>query len=295
MAIGDSLYGDQRNAYEALNNLFSSYGLQTLAPKIFDFIQKGYSADTIGILLQDTDEYKQRFAGNELRRQRGLPVLAPNEYLSVESSYRQLMRQAGLPEGFYDSPQDFNDFIGKDLSPTELKGRVDMAAQATALANPAYKKALEEMYGVDESHVTAYFLDQNKSLPLLQKQAAAASIGAEALKRGLQLSTNLEDYATAGLTAQQAAQAYTQIAQQLPEYQQIAGQYGEKATQNEFEHAIFETGTTGLMGAGEGYQQVGGENPAAKFERLQSWQRGRAKGEAGAAAQGLARSTSGRV
>lgn len=295
MAIGDALYGEQRNAFEALNNLFSSYGLDTLAPKIFDFIQKGYSADTIGILLQDTPEYKQRFAGNELRRAQGLPVLAPNEYLSVESSYRQLMKQAGLPEGFYDSPSDFNDFIGKDLSPTELKGRVDLAAQATALANPAYKSALEKMYGVDDSHVTAYFLDQNKSLPLLQKQAAAASIGAEALKRGLELSSNLEDYATAGLTSQQAAQAYTQIAQELPQYQQIARQYGETTSQNEFEHAIFETATTGLTGAGEGRQQVFGENPAAKYERLQSWNRARALGQAGAAGQGLARSTSGKV
>ncbi len=295
MAIGDSLYGEQRNAYEALNNLFSSYGLQSLAPKIFDFIQKGYSADTIGILLQDTSEYKQRFAGNELRRAQGLPVLSPNEYLSVESSYRQLMKQAGLPEGFYDSPADFNDFIGKDLSPTELKGRVDLAAQASTLANPAYKSALEKMYGVDQSHVTAYFLDQEKALPLLQKQAAAAAIGAEALKRNLQLSSNLEDYAAAGLTSQQAAQAYTQIAQELPQYQQIAGQYGEKTTQNEFEHAIFETGTTGLAGAGEGYAQLGGENPSAKFERLQSWNRARAAGQAGGAAQGLARTTSGRV
>ena len=295
MAIGDSLYGEQRNAYEALNNLFSSYGLQSLAPKIFDFIQKGYSADTIGILLQDTSEYKQRFAGNELRRAKGLPVLSPNEYLSVESSYRQLMKQAGLPEGFYDQPSDFNDFIGKDLSPTELKGRVDLASQATTLANPAYKSALEKLYGVDESHLTAYFLDQEKSLPLLQKQAAAAAIGAEALKRNLQLSRNLENYAEAGLTSQQAAQAYTQIAQELPQYQQIAGQYGERVTQNEFEHAIFETGTTGLGGAAEGYPQVGGENPAAKFERLQSWSRAHAAGQAGGAAQGLVRTTSGRV
>jgi hypothetical protein len=288
MAIGDNLYGEQRNAFDALNNVFSSFGLGSLAPKIFEFIQNGYSADTIQVLLQDTPEYKQRFAGNELRRQRGLPVLAPNEYLSVESSYRQLMRQAGLPEGFYDQASDFNDFIGKDMSPTELKSRVDLASQAATLANTAYKDALERMYGVDQSHVTAYFLDQDKALPLLQKQAAAAAIGAEALKRNLELSQNLEEYATAGITAQQAAQAYTQIAQDLPKYQTIAAQYGEKTNQHEFEHAILETGTTGVP---QYYQ----ENPSAKFERLQSWQRARSKGEAGAAAQGLSRSTSGRV
>jgi len=288
MALQDALSGDQRNAYEALNNLFGSYGLGTLGPKIYDFIQKGYSADTIAILLQDTDEFKQRFAGNEIRRQKGLPVLSPNEYLSVESSYRQLMKTAGLPSGFYDSPADFNTFIGNDLSPTELKGRVDLASQASNLANPAYKEALQRMYGVDEGHVTAYFLNEEKSLPILQKQAAAAAIGAEALKRNLQLSQNLENYAEAGISAQQASQAYTQIAQELPEYQTIAKQYGESTDQSEMEHAILETGTTGLP-------TYYAENPSAKFARLQSWQRARAGGQSGAAGAGLARVTAGQV
>lgn len=292
MALQDSLSGEQRNAFEALNNLFSSYGLQSLAPKIFDFIQKGYSADTIGILLQDTPEYKQRFAGNEQRRAAGLPVLSPAEYLSVESSYRQIMRQGGLPPGFYDGPTDFNDMIAKDMSPSELKQRVDLASQASTLANFSYKQALEKMYGIDQAHLTAYFLDPDRATPLLQKQAAAAAIGAEALKRGFQLSSNLEDYATAGVTAQQAAQAYSQMALEMPDYQKIAAQYNQNVTQNEFEHAILETATTGL---GSGGEQVGGENPQAKLERLASWNRARATGARGGAVTGLAQSTSGMV
>src|SRR5690242_1948646 len=275
MALGDSLYGEQRNAYEALNNLFSTYGLQSLAPKIFDFIQKGYSADTTSILLQDTPEYKERFAGNEMRRKAGLPVLSPQEYLSVENSYRQLMQQSGLPAGFWDQPSDFHDLIGRDVSPTELKGRVEMASQATTLANPAYKRALEEMYGVDQSHVTSYFLDESKSLPMLQKQAAAAAIGAEALKRGLQAQNVgvLENYAQAGVTAQQAAQAYGQIAQQLPQYKLIGSEYGEDVSQFEMERALLEQNTTGNQAEAVFMQ----ESPQAKLERLASWQRGRAK------------------
>lgn len=292
MALGDTLSGDQRNAFEALNNLFSTYGLGTLAPKIFDFIQKGYSADTIGILLQDTSEYKERFKGNDLRKAQGLPVLAPNEYLSVESSYRQLMRQAGLPEGFYDQPSDFNDFIGKDVSPTELKDRVSLASQATTLANPNYKRALQEMYGIDESHMTAYFLDPSRAEPLLQKQAAAAAIGAEALKRGLKADANAaESFATAGVTASQAAQAYGTIAQQLPSFQQIGHQYGEEVTQFEMERALLEGNTTGNQAEAEFMR----ESPNAKLERLASWNRGMSQGRSGAAGSGLARNTSGRV
>lgn len=281
--IAGSLSGEQRNAYEALNNLFTTYGLQTLAPKIFDYIQKGFSADTISILLQDTPEYKQRFAGNETRRAKGLPVLSPAEYLSTESSYRQLMRQAGLPAGFYDQSSDFNDFIGKDVSPTELKSRVELASQATALASPQLKEALMSMYGVDEGHITAYFLDADKALPTIQKQAAAASIGAEALKRGLKISGRAEDYAISGVTQQQAAQVYGQIAQQLPDFQTIGHQYGIDVNQELLEQAAF------------GPTTPTGENAEATVTRLASWNRARATGQAGAARSGLARSTSGRV
>lgn len=287
MALGDDLSGDQRNAFEAVNNLFSSYGLQSLAPKIYSYIQNGYSADTVSILLQQSDEYKQRFAGNQVRQQKGLPVLSPADYLATESAYRQTMQQAGLPMGFYDQPSDFNDFIGKDVSPNELKSRVDLASQATTLANPNYKRALQEMYGLDDSNITAYFLDEDKALPLLQKQASAAAIGAEALKRGLTASPYSESFATAGVTAAQAAQAYGQIAQQLPEYSQFSHLYGEDVTQFDFERALLENNTTGNQQEPE----FMAESPQAKLDRLQSWNRARATGNAGGAAQGLARTS----
>jgi hypothetical protein len=291
MALQDALSGDQRNAYEALNNLFSSYNLSSLAPKIFDYIQKGYSADTVSILLQDTDEYKQRFAGNEARRQAGLRVLSPSEYLSVEDSYRQIMKQGGLPPGFYDQPSDFNTMIGNDLSPTELKSRVDMASQASTLANTNYKRALEQMYGIDQSHLTAYFLDQDKALPLLQRQAQAAAIGAEALKRGFQPSNMSEEFATAGVTAGQAAQAYGQMAMEMPDYQKIASLSGEKVSQFEMERALLENNTTGATVEG-GFMA---ESPQAKLERLASWNRARSQGARAGAQGGLGQSMSGMV
>jgi hypothetical protein len=55
---------------------------------------------------------KRRFAGNQQRRKLGLPVLSPREYLETEAAYRQVMESAGLPRGFYDSPDDFSSWIG---------------------------------------------------------------------------------------------------------------------------------------------------------------------------------------
>src|SRR5690348_11115489 len=61
----EGLPGQERDAYAALKTLFDSYGLGSLAPKILQYLQNGFGADTITVLLQQTPEYKQRFAGNQ--------------------------------------------------------------------------------------------------------------------------------------------------------------------------------------------------------------------------------------
>ena len=242
------LTGANRDAFLALNTLFQGYGLGTLANKIYDYVKNGYSSDTISILLQDTPEYKARFAGNVARQKAGLPVLSPADYLSTEDSYRQIMRQAGLPTGFYDNNSDFTSFIGTDVSPTELQSRVDLANQATSLANPAYKEALQQM-GLDNASITAYYLDPTKALPILQKQAATASIGAEALQRGFNFDQQYaENLATQGVTQQQAASTYNQIGQQFNQLQTLGSIYGSAWTQRTAENASF-------IGANEAVQQ----------------------------------------
>lgn len=242
------LSGDNRDAYLALTTLFQSYGLGSLASKIYDYVKNGYSSDTISILLQDTPEYKARFAGNVARQKAGLPVLSPADYLSTEDSYRQIMRQAGLPSGFYDNTSDFVNFIGSDVSPTELQSRVDLASQATAMANPAYKEALQQM-GLDSASITAYYLDPTKALPILQKQAATAAIGAEALQRGFNFDQQYaENLATEGVTQQQAAATYSQIGQQFNQLQTLGSIYGSAWTQRQAENAAF-------IGSSEAVQQ----------------------------------------
>lgn len=256
--FANALKGSDRDAYLALNALFRSYGLASLAPKIYDYIKNGYAGDTITLLLQDTPEYKQRFAGNEVRRKAGLPVLPPNEYLATESSYRQIMRSAGLPKGFYDNPDDFKNWIGGDVSPSEVQNRVDLATQATTLANPQYKAALKQM-GIDDAHLVAHFLDQKKALPFLQKQAATAAIGAEALRSGLKFSQSYAgQLATMGVSAQEARQGYSQISQELGTLQGLASVYGDEYTQRQAEEATFQ----GEASAVEARQRIIGEEKA---------------------------------
>ncbi len=266
-----NLSGPQRDAYLAITNLFTSYGLGSLSSKIFDYVKNGYSADTISILLQESPEYKARFAGNEARRKAGLNVLSPGEYIAIENSYRQILSAAGLPKGFYDSTSDFAQFIGNDLSPTELKERADLATQATALASPEYKAALKAM-GLSEGEMTSYWINQSKSLPFLQKTAATAAIGAEALQRGMNFDREYaENLATQGVTGEEASQGYAKIAEEFGTLRTLGDIYGAAWTQRMSEEDVF----------------TGGAASTARRD-LVSRERGQFSGSAGAARGGFA-------
>lgn len=270
--LNQSLSGEQRNAYEAIRLMFDGFGLGSLAPKILEYVQQGYGSDTITMLLQRTDEYKQRFAGNEARKKAGLPVLPPNEYLATEQAYRQIMRNAGLPNGFYDSPEDFNRFLAVDVSPTELKTRVDLAVQATEFADPALTKALKAQ-GVDTGAITAWFLDEKKAIPLITKQMNAAQIGAAALRNSLEMDpTRSMEWAKQGVTADQAKQGYGQIAGFLPEASKLGTIYGDLYDQQTAEAEIF--GESGVAGE--------------KRKKLASQERASFGGSVGGAKGGLA-------
>jgi len=259
------LSGTNRDAFLALKSLFNTYGLGSLAGKIYDYVKQGYGADTISLLLQDTKEYKTRFAANDARAKAGLAVLSPADYLATEAAYRQVLDSAGMPKGFYDNPADFQKWIASDVSPTEIKDRVDLATAAVGQSNPQYRQALYQMYGVQEADLTAYFLDRKTAEPILKKQAAAGAIGAAAIRRGFVANTlDLESYATMGITADQAEQAYGQIADSFSTMLGLAGRYGDAWNQRLAEQEVFTPGAAASVGA---------ESASEKGKRLRSQER----------------------
>ena len=225
---------------EQLSLLFKNYGLESLAPLIKQYVQDGYSADTVTLKLQDAPEYQRRFAGNESRRKAGLPVLSPAEYLATESAYKQIMRTAGLPEGFYDSYDDFSGFIGVDVSPSELKSRVDAASLSLEGSDPYYKESLQSMYGLSSGDMLAYTLDPQRSLPFINKRVQSAQFGAAARRQGLNVGTSTaEQYAGMGVTRQQAEQGFQAVAQITPAAERLSQIYGREQAYGQ-EQAIAE-------------------------------------------------------
>lgn len=265
------LAGTERDAFMAVNALFKNFGLESLAGKIFDYVKNGNSADTISVLLQDSPEYKQRFAGNEARKKAGLAVLSPAEYLATEAAYRQVVTQAGLPQGFWDTNKDFADLIGKNVSPTEVQARVDMAVRATTLADDNVKQALKQM-GLSQGDMVAYWLDKEKSLPILKQAQEVAQIGAQALSQRLSFDQQYaRSLAQRGITGEQAAQGYSAIANELENMSTLGSIYGERWNQRSSEEAMFE----------------GNAQALSHKRRLASQERGAFSGAAGAARSGL--------
>jgi hypothetical protein len=128
LAAKPTLNQAQQGAYDLLASTLKSWGLGTLLPDLKGFILGGdTSPDTLSLKLSQTTAYKQRFAGNEERRKNGLPELNPAQYIGLEEQYSNVLRSYGLPAGFYDSHKDFTDFIGKDISPSEIQTRAQIA------------------------------------------------------------------------------------------------------------------------------------------------------------------------
>jgi hypothetical protein len=180
-----ALIGSDRDAAVAIGDLFDSYGLGSLAPQIVKMIQDGFGADVIAIKLKETKEYKQRFSANDARLKAGLPVLSPAEYIATERSYRQVMQQAGLPIGFYDSTKDFEKFLAMDVSPTEVKGRVDAVTEAINKAPASTKDFFGQWYNTGD--MIAYALDPKKAQPLIEQRIKAAEAAAVAQGQGFSL------------------------------------------------------------------------------------------------------------
>ena len=239
--------GAQRDAFAALNQIFTGYGLGSLAPAIAGFLKNGYSADTITLLLRDTPEYKQRFSANDARVKAGLPALTPAEYLATENSYRQIMRAAGLPPGFYDQAQDFHDFIAKDVSPQELQQRVTDASTFVDNATPQQKALFSQWY--TKGDMIAYALDPEKAEPLVGKQFTAAKIGGEATTHGLPIGQDMAmQLAQHGVTADQASQGFGVIQTNLPNDQKLAAISGQSlSAYDEMKEAFFNDGSVTLQ------------------------------------------------
>lgn len=221
-----------KTARDIIQDDLTSWGLGSLTDWAMGLVTQGMNDTQVVAELRKTAEYKQRFKGNVARQDAGLTPLSESNYLSYEDQARQVMKAAGLPSGFYDSPDDFAGFIGNDTSASELNTRVQLAF---SLVNqePLEVQQQAAQLGLSTSDLAAGILDPNAALPLLQRKLQMAQIGGASVMSGYgQLGRDqLDRLASFGVDEATARKGFGNLVSLSP---LLAGNAGEEdITQNE--------------------------------------------------------------
>jgi hypothetical protein len=237
-----------KDAYAIIEDTLNSYGLSSLASVIKGYMLAGLGPEQAKLQIKQEPAYKARFKGNELRLASGLNALSEAEYLGLEDTYSQVMKQYGLGDYFGKTREarqsKLADVIGGDISAVELKSRISTVVDRVNNADPAIKAQLKEFYpGITETDLVKYFLDPKETLPQLQEKVTSAEIGAAAVAQKLDTNvTSATDLAKYGIDRAAAIKGYSTIGGMLPETTKLNDIYGEAKinyTQKTAEEEVF--------------------------------------------------------
>ena len=218
------------DAKNTIRAVLATYGLGDLSDFLYNVYARGEvdinNPDALIFAIRGQEAYQKRFAANTARAKKGLAELDPASYLALENDYRRLLQSNGLPPGFYDQTEDFTALLAGDVSPQELQTRVQEGFRAVQDADPEVRRQMQELYGVSEAGLAAYFLDPEKAAPILTRQAEAAKIAARAKEQGrIQLlSATAEEIAARGISAQEAEAGFTAMGLQEGLYTEMMGE-----------------------------------------------------------------------
>jgi hypothetical protein len=220
----------RENAFGIVAGFLQRAGLGGLEANIRGLLAQGIEdSDAILFNLRETTQFKTRFKANTRRATQGLPELDPATYIGLEQQYATVLRSNGLPTEFYDSPDDFAALIEGDVSPAEFQGRIQEGFVKVRDADPQVLNTLRQFYpevGNDERALAAYFIDPNKGAQALERQVAAARIGARAREQGglpIQAQT-AEQLVARGYTPEQAQGVFERVGQLAGLYQEMGGE-----------------------------------------------------------------------
>lgn len=230
---------DQANqsALAVLQNELDAWGFAGQATWAWNEIISGKGVDQILFDLRQTDFYKNSIFGktNALRRANNLPVMDEATILSYKNEAKAAFRAAGIPNDFYSSDDELAQFMGQDISQTELQDRIKQGYTAAASAPAEYRQALNNLYGIDQGHLTAFFLDPAAAEPIIMAKFAAAKIAGEAAITGYNPNlavTPAEQLAAQGVTEQQARTGFGHLGLEQQLFNPLPGESEQAVAQN---------------------------------------------------------------
>jgi hypothetical protein len=178
-----------------LTDILRQYNMNSLAGRVDQLVREwGTSTEVIAEKLRQTNEYKERFKGLLALQQRGVTdVRNESQYLTLESNYRRVFREAGIQSyigeaGSTEEQNSIADLVGKfSLSVEEVQSRVQDAQRVVTEADSEVRDALQRYYNVSSSDLVAYTLDPERTMNRINRIANAAIVGGYAGSRGLDI------------------------------------------------------------------------------------------------------------
>lgn len=220
----------QNSAKAIVQHTLDQYGLGSLinwAWTTYTAAGGGTSGtDAITAELPNTKEFQARFPAYQQLAKEGR-AMTVQQMLNYEQTTKQLFHAAGLPDGFYDTPQGIAKFMIGDVSTSELQARVQDAQKALVDSPQDVRDQLLRLEGVTQGGLVAHFLDPQTAEPILAQQFTAAQIAAQASRTGFgQIDKGqAEGLAKLGVTDSAAQTGFTQLGNQAGLFQQqVAGE-----------------------------------------------------------------------
>ena len=221
---------DQNNALAYIISLIKEWftdpgDVEELTKWAWDQIVRSASPDEVALAIKQTEPYRREYGQVvDKRREAGLTPLSALQIKEYRNQAASLMRQAGLPQGFYDTRDDFDQYLIRDVSIAELGTRIN-DGYVRYLQEPEEARAeFERLYGAGAG--AAYFMDPDRALPMLERQLAAASISGAAKRSGFGplFQDEAEDAAALGLSGSEAAGRFGALVENRELFTALPGQ-----------------------------------------------------------------------
>ena len=244
------------SSFTLLKTYAEEYGLPaSLADKLIDLVAKqGYSDEAVSLELQQTDEFKARFAGIEKYKKNfateiGSGIKAappkPSDYIKMEKAYQEVLNRYGLAD--MANRTTYAELIGGDVSVAEMTDRVVNVYDKVNNADDVLKQQLNQFFPTfGTADYAKALLTGNSPQDMasqLTRKLGAAEISSEASRAGLTTGVERAQQLQAmGVSRGTARAGYSTIAEQQTVLNKLGSIYNEDVTglQTELEAEQFQ-------------------------------------------------------
>lgn len=215
--IGESLNA----SFSIVEGILKNYDMKGVADSIAK-IRKDYpeiaSDDILSLLKFDTRynaPYLERFSGNKILMQKGLPTLDDALYLKAENEYEKIFKAYGVDS--LASRGTYATLIGNRMDAADVTDRIKIGYERLK-ADKYVEAAFRQFYpSISQGDIVAAMLNPTEMKDALERKATAAEIAGSAAAQGLQTSqARAEELVAFGIDRTKAQAGYRYAAQALP-------------------------------------------------------------------------------